>query len=50
MVAFHRLLAAGHSPASALGRAQQEVAGDEPVAMAAAAGFVCIGAGLTPAV
>jgi len=47
MVAFHRLLAAGHSPADALGRAQQQVGGEEAAAMAAAAGFVCIGAGFT---
>lgn len=48
MVEFHRLLAIGHPPAAALGRAQQRLGEDEPMAMAAAAAFVCIGAGLTP--
>src|SRR5262245_48955653 len=48
MVAFHRLLAIGHPPADALGRAQQRIPEDEPMAKAAAAAFVCIGAGLTP--
>jgi tetratricopeptide (TPR) repeat protein len=46
MVAFHRLLAAGHPAASALARSQQQVASGEARAMAAAAGFVCVGAGL----
>ncbi|MEU0567360.1 CHAT domain-containing protein [Nonomuraea sp. NPDC005983] len=41
MIALHRLLAAGHSAASALARVQQS-ASDE--ALAASAGFVCIGA------
>jgi tetratricopeptide (TPR) repeat protein len=47
MTAFHRLLVAGHPVADALGRAQQQVARGETTAMAAAAGFICIGAGLT---
>ncbi|NUW29837.1 CHAT domain-containing protein [Nonomuraea sp. SMC257] len=41
MVALHRLLAAGHSAATALAEAQREVSGDLP---GASAGFVCIGA------
>jgi CHAT domain len=45
MVEFHRLLAKGHSAADALGRAQEQMAGGDAEAMAAAAGFVCIGAG-----
>jgi CHAT domain-containing protein len=44
MVAFHRLLAAGQAPAPALAAAQCEMTGDRST-MAAAAGFVCIGAG-----
>jgi tetratricopeptide (TPR) repeat protein len=48
MVAFHRLLAIGHPPAVALGRAQEQLAEDEPMAMAAGAAFVCVGAGLRP--
>ena len=46
MVAFHRLLAAGHPAATALARSQQQVGSEDTRAMAAAAGFVCIGAGL----
>jgi CHAT domain-containing protein len=46
MTAFHQLLAAGHSVADSLGRAQRQVAGGETAALAAAAGFICIGAGL----
>jgi tetratricopeptide (TPR) repeat protein len=46
MVAFHRLLAAGRPPAVALASAQQEMVSD-PATMAAAAGFVCVGAGFT---
>jgi len=46
MTAFHRLLAAGHSVADSLGRAQRQVADGETTAIAAAAGFICIGAGL----
>lgn len=45
MVAFHRMLAGGHPPAVALADAQQRVLQTDPAAMAAAAGFVCIGAG-----
>jgi hypothetical protein len=45
MVAFHRRLAAGESPAAALAAAQQSVDPDDVGAVAAAAGFVCIGAG-----
>jgi CHAT domain len=43
MVAFHRLLANGEAAPSALARAQQQAAVDDPGAVAAAAGFVCIG-------
>jgi hypothetical protein len=46
-VALHRLLVAGRPATAALAAAQQEVAGIEPVAMAAAAGFVCLGADFT---
>jgi CHAT domain-containing protein len=46
MITFHRLLVAGHPPAVALARAQQEATREGPAAMAAAAGFICIGAGL----
>jgi CHAT domain-containing protein len=46
MTAFHQLLAAGHSVADSLGRAQRQVAEGEATALAAAAGFICIGAGL----
>jgi tetratricopeptide (TPR) repeat protein len=46
MVAFHRRLAAGDPPAVALAAAQEELAGEEAHTHAAAAGFVCIGAGL----
>ena len=46
MVAFHRRLAAGQPPAVALAGAQQERGDDEPAALAAAAGFVCLGHGL----
>ncbi|WP_433273871.1 CHAT domain-containing protein [Actinosynnema sp. CS-041913] len=45
MTAVHRRLAAGEPPARALASAQQEVATTSPAAFAAAAGFVCIGAG-----
>ncbi len=48
MVEFHRLLAIGRSPAGALERAQRQLTEDEPMTMAVAAAFVCIGAGLTP--
>jgi len=46
MVALHRQLAAGHHVAGALSLAQQQVASEEGKAMAAAAGFICIGAGM----
>jgi CHAT domain-containing protein/tetratricopeptide (TPR) repeat protein len=45
MVAFHRQLAAGRHVAGALSRAQSQLAGEGGKAMAAAAGFICIGAG-----
>ncbi|WP_328607710.1 CHAT domain-containing protein [Amycolatopsis sp. NBC_00345] len=45
MVELHRLLADGHPAAVALARAQQAVRGQGPAAAAAAAGFVCVGAG-----
>jgi CHAT domain-containing protein len=45
MVAFHRRLAAGNPAATALADAQQELAGEESTVMAAAAGFLCVGAG-----
>jgi tetratricopeptide (TPR) repeat protein len=45
MVALHRRLAAGVPPAEALAAPQGEVPDDEPAAVAAAAGFVCLGAG-----
>jgi len=46
MVAFHRLLAAGHSAPEALAHAQSHI-GDDPAVIAAAAGFVCIGGRFT---
>ena len=47
MVAFHQRLAAGQAPASALAAAQREVGeGGGAAELAAAAGFVCVGAGL----
>jgi hypothetical protein len=47
MVALHQLLAAGQPVAHALASAQRRLADASPATMAAAAGFVCIGAGLT---
>jgi tetratricopeptide (TPR) repeat protein len=47
MVALHRLLAERQPAAAALARAQQQFADAGPAAMAATAGFVCIGSGLT---
>ncbi len=47
MVALHRQLVAGRPATAALAAAQQEVAGTGPEAMAAAAGFVCLGAEFT---
>lgn len=43
MIAFHRFLASGATLASALARAQQQLADAHPAAIAAAAGFVSIG-------
>lgn len=45
MLAFHRHLKAGARPAEALCRAQASVDATDPRAIAAAAGFVCFGAG-----
>jgi CHAT domain-containing protein/tetratricopeptide (TPR) repeat protein len=49
MRAYHGHLHAGRSPAEALAQAQAEVRAEDQVASAAAAGFVCLGAGLTTA-
>ncbi|MEP6462327.1 MAG: CHAT domain-containing protein, partial [Frankiaceae bacterium] len=49
MVSFHRELVGGASPAVALMHAQQSIDFGEPAALAAAAGFVCLGVGLAPA-
>jgi CHAT domain-containing protein len=46
MVAFHRQLAAGQHVAGALSQAQRQLAAEEGTATAAAAGFICIGAGM----
>ena len=46
MVAFHRQLAAGQHVADALSNAQRQLTGEGAKAMAAAAGFICIGAGM----
>jgi len=46
MIAFHRHLAAGHKAADALSQAQRQLADGESRAMAAAAGFICIGDGM----
>jgi tetratricopeptide (TPR) repeat protein len=46
MIAFHRQLAAGRPIAEALSHAQQQMAAGTTDAMAAAAAFICIGAGL----
>jgi hypothetical protein len=45
MVALHRRLTAGWTPALALAAAQRAVRDDGPASVAAAAGFVCLGAG-----
>lgn len=47
MIAFHRQLAAGRSTAQALAIAQQQIATSHPMGLAATAGFVCMGAGLS---
>ena len=49
MIAFHRQLAAGHGAADALSQAQRQLADGESRAMAAAAGFICIGDGMKAA-
>ena len=46
MTGFHQLLANGVGAAEALARAQQQRSAGPPSARAAAAGFVCMGAGL----
>lgn len=46
MTGFHHLLANGVGAAEALARAQQQRSAGSPGARAAAAGFVCMGAGL----
>ncbi len=45
MLAFHGGLRAGLAPAEALARAQVRLTGGDPVRAAAAAAFVCLGAG-----
>lgn len=45
MAALHEHLAAGCAPVDALAAAQRAVPADDPAALAAAAGFVCLGAG-----
>ena len=47
MVAFHRLLAAGHPAAAALAGAQQQIAREYPTGMSDVAPFICLGAGFT---
>jgi tetratricopeptide (TPR) repeat protein len=47
MVAFHQLMVRGRSAAEALALAQQQMAGRNVAEIAAAAGFVCMGADLT---
>ncbi len=46
MTRYHGQLLRGDSPAAALAAAQQHSAGDGPASLAAAAAFVCTGAGL----
>jgi tetratricopeptide (TPR) repeat protein len=46
MVELHKRLASGLAPAAALAQAQQSVGHDGGAELAAAAGFVCVGAGL----
>ena len=45
MDVFHHRLARGESPAPALHAARQVVDASQPAALAAAAAFVCVGAG-----
>jgi CHAT domain-containing protein/tetratricopeptide (TPR) repeat protein len=45
MIAMHDRLAAGDPPAVALSRARMALDPDDPAGLAAAAGFVCLGAG-----
>jgi hypothetical protein len=45
MVEFHRLLAGGAPVADSLAQAQHRLGREHPAAFAAAAGFVCLGAG-----
>ena len=47
MIAFHRQLAAGQGAAMALSQAQQQLADGDSRATAAAAGFICIGDGMS---
>ena len=47
MVALHELLAAGMAPAEALATAQLRVSGEDDAVRAAAACFVCMGAGFS---
>jgi CHAT domain-containing protein len=42
---YHDALLLGHRPASALARAQAATDVDDPAALVASAGFVCMGAG-----
>jgi tetratricopeptide (TPR) repeat protein len=46
MIEFHRLVAAGRSTAQALAQVQHAAIGEGGAVLAAAAGFVCVGAGL----
>jgi CHAT domain-containing protein len=48
MDAYHAGLSAGRSPAEALATAQQRTRDIGAPELATAAGFVCLGAGLTP--
>jgi hypothetical protein len=45
MLRYHKALQATGSPAAALARVGQAAVGDDPAAYAAAAAFVCFGAG-----
>ena len=45
MLRFHRYLRAGHGPAAALALAQRPRPGQSWAERAAAAGFLCFGAG-----